>query len=210
GDALPTGEVEQMGVFTATAAGTDAEAPELTIPDAATITVGDSFDPMDGVSAVDNVDGDLTAAVQVIGTLDTTTPGVYVLTYLVEDANGNQTTANRAVTVTEAADDAPDAPGDEDGDQDNGSDDDTSGTGDDNQSDGADDSSEDNDDQSGAGSTDSGASESEETPGETTNTGGALANTGAQGLLTLLVGGLLSIGAGLTAWKISRRRKTVN
>src|SRR5699024_1577099 len=209
GDALPTGEVEQMGVFTATAAGTDAEAPELTIPDAATITVGDSFDPMDGVSAVDNVDGDLTAAVQVIGTLDTTTPGVYVLTYLVEDANGNQTTANRAVTVTEAADDAPDAPGDEDGDQDNGSNDDTSGTGDDNQADGADDTADGNDEQSGA-SSGGGTSGSEESRGDATNTGGALANTGAQGLLTLVVGGLLSIGAGLTAWKISRRRKTMN
>src|SRR5699024_12210366 len=77
GDALPTGEVEQMGVFTATAAGTDADAPELTIPDAATITVGDSFDPMHGVSALDKIDGDLTAAVQVIGTIVSITPGNY-------------------------------------------------------------------------------------------------------------------------------------
>src|SRR5690625_4727205 len=205
GDALPTGEVEQMGVFTATAAGTDAEAPELTIPDAATITAGESFDPMDGVSAVDKVAGDLTAAVQVIGTLDTTTPGGYVLTYLVEDANGNHATATRAVTVTEAADDAPDTPGDEDVDQDDASDDDTSGAGDDSQADGAADTVESTDDQPGA-SSGGGTTGSENAPGDATNTGGALANTGAQGLLTLVVGGLLSIGAVLTAWKISLRR----
>src|SRR5699024_6459202 len=96
---------QQMGVFTATTAGTDDVAPELTVPEAATIAAGDAFDPMAGVSATDNADGDLTGSVQVITDLDVTTPGVYVLTYLVEDSTGNQATATRAVTVTEAADD---------------------------------------------------------------------------------------------------------
>lgn len=67
GDELPTGEVERMGVFTATAAGIDNEAPELTIPDAPTVVAGEPFDPMDGVSVVDNTDGVLTASVQVVG-----------------------------------------------------------------------------------------------------------------------------------------------
>src|SRR5699024_6218215 len=77
-------------------------APELTIPEPATITVGEAFDPMVGVSATDNTDGDLTDAVQVIGAIDTDTPGTYVLTYVVEDSNGNQASATRAITVTEA------------------------------------------------------------------------------------------------------------
>lgn len=102
GEDLPTGEAQQMGVFTATTAGTDDVAPELTVPEAATIAAGEAFDPMAGVSATDNADGDLTGSLQVITDLDITTPGVYVLTYMVEDSTGNQATATRAVTVTEA------------------------------------------------------------------------------------------------------------
>lgn len=41
-------------------------------------------------------------AVQIIGSLDTAAPGLYVMTYLVEDANGEQADGTRALTVTEA------------------------------------------------------------------------------------------------------------
>ena len=57
GEDLPTGEAQQIGVFTATTAGTDDVAPELTVPEAATIAAGDAFDRMAGVSALDNADG---------------------------------------------------------------------------------------------------------------------------------------------------------
>src|SRR5699024_8856101 len=129
GEDLPTGEAQQMGVFTATTAGTDNVAPELTVPEAATIAAGDAFDPMAGVSATDNVDGDLTGSVQVITDLDTTTPGAYLVTYLVEDATGNQASATRIVTVTEAEDSTSggeDSTDDGAGSDDNGSD--TGGT----------------------------------------------------------------------------------
>lgn len=56
-----------MGVFTATAAGIDHVATELTIPEAATITAGEAFDPISGASATDNTDSDVTDAVQIIG-----------------------------------------------------------------------------------------------------------------------------------------------
>ena len=102
GDELEAGETHQMGVFTASAAGTDTEAPELTVPDHATLTVGDAFDPMAGVSATDTVDGDLTDDVQVMGSVDTATAGSYSLTYVVQDANGNQSVASRAVVVEAA------------------------------------------------------------------------------------------------------------
>ncbi|WP_293780357.1 LamG-like jellyroll fold domain-containing protein [uncultured Aeromicrobium sp.] len=96
------GLVNQFGsLFRATAAGTDREAPVLTVPGATSIEAGSVFDPLDGVTAVDNTDGDVTDQVQVIGDVDTTTPGAYALQYVVADANGNQATALRAVTVTE-------------------------------------------------------------------------------------------------------------
>lgn len=107
GDEVDAGETGQMGVFTASAAGTDTVAPELTVPEAATLTVGDAFDPMEGVSATDNTDGDVTASVQVIGSVDTSTAGAYTLTYVAEDANGNQAIASRAVVVEEAEPEVP-------------------------------------------------------------------------------------------------------
>lgn len=94
------GTVDQFGgVFIATAGGTDVTAPSLTVPASTTVTVGDVFDPMTGVSAEDDTDGDVTDRVQVTGSVDTATAGSYALSYLVADTNGNQTVASRAVTV---------------------------------------------------------------------------------------------------------------
>ncbi|WP_308798227.1 immunoglobulin-like domain-containing protein [Agromyces silvae] len=80
----------------------DVTAPVLTVPETTELTVGDAFDPMAGVSAIDAVDGDLTAAVTVTGTVDTSVAGVSTLTYSVTDASGNTATATRVVTVVEA------------------------------------------------------------------------------------------------------------
>lgn len=101
GEALP-GETDQIAMFTAGKAGTDATAPVLTVPRQDTIALDSSFDPMAGVSAQDNADGDLTAKVLVDGTVDTTAPGVYVLTYTVSDETGNNASATRVVQVTGA------------------------------------------------------------------------------------------------------------
>ncbi|MTE23913.1 immunoglobulin-like domain-containing protein [Microbacterium sp. ZXX196] len=89
-------------------------APELTVPADGEIELGASFDALEGVSAVDNVDGILTESVTIEGTVDVAVAGTYVLTYRVEDARGNETTHERTVTVVAAADDA-DAEGDADG-----------------------------------------------------------------------------------------------
>lgn len=105
---LAPGQVRQMGVFTANAAGTDTSAPELSVPDSTKLTVGDAFDPMDQVSAADNTDGDVTGRIEVIGAVDTATPGSYALTYTVQDANGNQAIASRVVVVQGTA--APEQP----------------------------------------------------------------------------------------------------
>jgi len=78
----------------------DVVAPTLDVPATTSITVDSAFDPLAGVTAADDRDGDLTAKVQVSGTVDPTTVGTYPLRYEVADAAGNVATAHRVVTVT--------------------------------------------------------------------------------------------------------------
>ncbi len=66
-----------------------------------TITVGDTFDPLAGISAYDKEDGDLTSAIQVSGSVDTTKAGQYQLTYSVQDKDGNSYTFVRTINVVE-------------------------------------------------------------------------------------------------------------
>lgn len=99
------GLVRQFGtVFRATAAGTDRTAPTITFPEGDTVTVGETFDPLAGVSATDDTDGDVSDRIEVVGTVDTEKAGSYALTYLVTDTNGNQLVAPRAVRVVGAVD----------------------------------------------------------------------------------------------------------
>ena len=69
----------------------DQDAPLITLLGDSTInlTIGDAFtDP--GATALDEVDGDLTASIVVGGdTVDINTEGTYVITYNVSDAQGN-------------------------------------------------------------------------------------------------------------------------
>lgn len=214
GEELAAGQVDHMGVFTAVAAGTDAEAPELEITgDPLSVTVGESFDPTEGIKATDDTDGDLTDAVQVIGSVDTETPGIYTLTYVVEDANGNQAIASRSVTVT-PADDAP-----------NGDADDTPED--------ADTGNDEGHEERHGDESDAGSLNNSNAPGGTSDTTGQtegaadvvglkntsdgthdeaswLADTGADRIIALMAAGLLSVGVGTAAWFISRRRKTMN
>lgn len=80
----------------------DKTAPELNVPAATELRTGEAFDPMDGITAVDDRDGDITASVKVEGSVDSLTPGTYELTYRVSDAAGNETVRKRIVTVREA------------------------------------------------------------------------------------------------------------
>ncbi|SME50649.1 Thermolysin precursor [Bacillus mobilis] len=73
--------------------------PTLTVPTATTIHVGDSFDPMAKVLAIDKEDGDLTSKVKVNGEVNTSKAGIYVLTYIVKDSKGHEVTAKQTVTV---------------------------------------------------------------------------------------------------------------
>lgn len=58
-----------------------------------------TFDELAGLQATDNVDGDVTNKVEVIGTVDTNNYGTYELVYKVSDAAGNEATLTRIVEV---------------------------------------------------------------------------------------------------------------
>lgn len=110
-----TVNLEKTGLYTITYTVTDSagntatinrlvlvsnDAPEIDTGDSDTVEINGSFDPRAGVSASDYQDGDLTAKITVVGSVDTTKPGENKLTYTVTDSNGRTATKERTVTVT--------------------------------------------------------------------------------------------------------------
>ncbi|MBW3081619.1 immunoglobulin-like domain-containing protein [Bifidobacterium saguinibicoloris] len=81
------------------AAPKDTTAPVISGADDVTLDYGAAFDPKAGVSAKDDVDGNLTKDITVTGTVDTSKAGTYELTYTVADKAGNTVTVTRTVTV---------------------------------------------------------------------------------------------------------------
>ncbi len=67
-----------------------------------TLSVGEEFDAMAGVSAVDNADGDVTMRLEVTGQADLSKAGQYYLTYRVYDNAGNLAREQRQITVIES------------------------------------------------------------------------------------------------------------
>lgn len=57
--------------------------------------------PMNGATATDDRDGDLTSKIETTGKVDTKKAGTYKITYTVKDAAGNTATATRTVIVKE-------------------------------------------------------------------------------------------------------------
>ncbi|MGM1018381.1 MAG: immunoglobulin-like domain-containing protein [Actinomycetota bacterium] len=98
GDASPVNSV----VDEVTVVREDVTAPEITVPNKDEVEQGADFDALEGVTANDDRDGDLTSAIEVEGTVDTDTLGEYDLVYTVSDAAGNEASATRTVTVVEA------------------------------------------------------------------------------------------------------------
>ena len=65
------------------------------------LTVGEAFDNMNGVTASDPEDGNLTSSIVVTGTVDVNMAGTYVVTYSVTDSADETTTVTRDVVVSE-------------------------------------------------------------------------------------------------------------
>ena len=77
------------------------EAPVINAEDK-TLTVGDKFDPLDGVTATDKEDGDLTDQIEIAeNTVDTSKAGLYSVTYKVTDKGGATTQKSINVVVKE-------------------------------------------------------------------------------------------------------------
>ncbi len=75
--------------------------PEISIAGLkTTITVGDTFNKLEGVSATDFEDGDITN-INVIGDVNTSVPGEYELTYEVTDSAGAKTSIKVIIKVVE-------------------------------------------------------------------------------------------------------------
>ena len=66
-----------------------------------TITVGDIFDVLDGITANDNKDGNITDRIVISGSVDVNSAGAYTITYSVSDNAGNNTSKTITVTVEE-------------------------------------------------------------------------------------------------------------
>jgi PKD repeat protein len=80
----------------------DSEGPVITLNGDAAVTVeiGGTYEDA-GATATDNVDGDVTANIEVTGEVNTLQPGEYTIAYNVSDAAGNAATeVTRTVTVT--------------------------------------------------------------------------------------------------------------
>lgn len=77
----------------------DTEKPVILGATSKTIVINSAFNPKAGVTAKDNVDGDLTSVIKVTGIVNTRKIGTYSLSYSVIDKSGNLTIVTRKITV---------------------------------------------------------------------------------------------------------------
>ena len=79
------------------------EAPVFEGVDDTEVQWNGDFDALDGVTASDREDGDLTGKIEVSGSVDTSTVGEYTVTYSVTDSGGETTEATRTISVVNEA-----------------------------------------------------------------------------------------------------------
>ena len=81
----------------------DEEAPEIILDDETmynvTLNWGKEFDALKGVTAIDNIDGEITDKIVVQSTLNNKKYGKYEIVYSIRDKAGNETSLTRTVTV---------------------------------------------------------------------------------------------------------------
>ena len=79
---------------------TDTVAPVLTLKGETTVTMDAGIAYKEpGYTATDNIDGDITAQVEISGSVNIYHAGTYTLTYTAKDSYGNTATAQRTVVV---------------------------------------------------------------------------------------------------------------
>ncbi|RRN74318.1 DUF5011 domain-containing protein [Peribacillus simplex] len=77
----------------------DGTKPVISGAKSKTIAYNSTFNPKSGVSAKDNLDGNLTSKIKVTGTVNTKRKGSYTLTYTVTDKSKNKAEVKRKITV---------------------------------------------------------------------------------------------------------------
>ncbi|MGL5244553.1 MAG: immunoglobulin-like domain-containing protein, partial [Sarcina sp.] len=73
--------------------------PAITGTNKTIINVGEPFNIMDGISANDVEDNDLTSSIKVKGVVNNNLVGTYIITYTVTDSDGNKVNVARTVVV---------------------------------------------------------------------------------------------------------------
>ncbi|PFF88546.1 S-layer protein [Bacillus cereus] len=160
------------------------QGPELTVPSETTVTVGDKFDPMSGVKAIDKEDGDITDKVIQFGEVDTSKTGTYEVKFLVRDSSGNEVTTIQKVVVKDK---------DNGNGSDNGNNNTNNGTGADNGSTGTNNSNGSDTGNSNI-SINSTSDKKEDTYKELPKTGASTNNSAALGILMVLAGMVITFG----------------
>jgi hypothetical protein len=86
----------------------DVVAPKLTLQgnNSLRLEVGEVYQES-GSTAIDETDGDITSAIQSSGSVDTQTPGTYVIVYTVTDQAGNRAQKKRTIEVYELIEEQP-------------------------------------------------------------------------------------------------------
>lgn len=84
----------------------DTDVPVITLQGGNSIelNIGDAYEEL-GATATDNIDGDLSDAIEITGEVNTEKSGQYLITYSVTDKAGNNTTATRTIQVLESDED---------------------------------------------------------------------------------------------------------
>lgn len=77
----------------------DATKPEIIGATNRSINVGDNFDVIEGIEAIDNLDGDITPNIRVLTSYDVNKPGLYNITLKVSDSSGNTQFASYKLEV---------------------------------------------------------------------------------------------------------------
>ena len=69
------------------------------MPATSKVAYGAKFNALEGVTAFDDRDGDVTKSITVVNNLNTSRPGTQTVVYRVKDKAGNSTEFKRSVTV---------------------------------------------------------------------------------------------------------------
>ena len=77
--------------------------PIFTVREEVILNTGEEFNPMNGVSAEDYIDGNITSLITYVSTVDINTAGTYYVTYTVTNIIGVTTTFTKRVIVNDSS-----------------------------------------------------------------------------------------------------------